>query len=277
MANYFYSVVKFVPDPVRGEQLNVGVAVVSDDGNYFSARFLPPNQTGRLRRISSIDDFRFIRDLASEMRDVQAPRLLGNAPGAVWSLDALRHASREWANTIQFSEPRAAIHERGDALLETLYARYVADPRPRRARARDRRWVRRRVQTVLVGALATARPEVAAGEVLHRDFEITGGIERHTFDYGLMNGDLRQLVHTLSLEGIDKAAIRNEVDAVAWAIDDVRKLSETPISVVTIGSGALLDRAERLYGDLAANLVRENAMDDWANVVAVDLAAASHG
>ena len=53
-----------------------------------------------------------------------------------WNAAALERAAVEWANTIQFSEVRAALHEQPDALVDSLYAKYVADPRPRVKRAR---------------------------------------------------------------------------------------------------------------------------------------------
>jgi len=278
MDAFRYSIVRYVPDPVRGEQINIGVVVAAEDPPTFRARFLPQSATGRLKRISARSDFRFIRDLAQQMAEAADDHLPLDQPGrARWSAAALERAAIEWANTIQFSEVRAALHEQPDALLDTLYTRYVADPRPTVKRARDRRWVRRRVRTSLRQALASARPAADPDELIRRDPEVEGEFEAHRFDFGLANGDLRRLVQTLSFESSDRSAVKTEADAVAWAIDDVRRRhAALPISVVTIGDGKLLASAAHVYDALGASVVREQEIPQWADATVVDLAAAVH-
>jgi len=265
-----YAIVRYVPDPVREEQVNIGVVVAREDPPYFAARFLRPNQTGRLKRLGITDDFRFIRDLAAEMSASEGERLIGGA----WDLASLEVAASEWANTVQLSPLRTALHERPEILVDSLFARYVADPRPRKTRARDRRWVRRRVRSGLRQRLLELRPEIAPAQVIRTGTSIDGEFESHSFDFSLANGDTRRLVQTLSFEGVDRAALKTEVEALAWAIDDVRRnLIATPISVVTVGEGPLLESAERIYRGLDASLVREGAIDAWVDSAIVDLAA----
>jgi hypothetical protein len=278
VAAFWYSVVRYVPDPVRGEQINIGVVVTADDPPTFRARFLPLSATGRLKRIGGRSDFRFLRDLAQQMSASGDEHLPLEEPGRPrWTYDALAKAAVEWANTIQFSEVRAALHEQPDALLDSLYTRYVADPRPPVKRARDRRWVRRRVRTSLRNALGTFRPEADPNELILQPTQVMGEFEQHRFDFGLANGDLRRLVQTLSFETSDRGALKTEVDAVAWAIDDVRRRqSSLPISVVTIGEGKLLDSAVQVYEGLEASVVREHQILAWADATVVDLAATLH-
>jgi hypothetical protein len=265
-----YAIVRYVPDPVREEQINVGVVVARDDPPYFGARFLRTTQTGRLKRLGPTSDFRFIRELAAEMSASEGARLIGGP----WDLAALEAAVSEWANTIQFSTLRTALHERPDLLIDTLYARYVADPRPPRKRARDRRWIRQRLRTGLRQRLVELRPEVLPADVIRTGTPIEGEFESHTFDFSLANGEIRRLVQTLSFEGVDRGALKTEVEALAWVIDDVRRNQiALPISVVTVGQGSLLDSAERIYRGLDAGLVREGDIEAWVDTAVVDLAA----
>jgi len=276
MDAFWYSIVRYVPDPVRGEQINIGVVVTGEDPPTFRARFIPLNATGRLKRIGGHSDFRFIRDLAQQMAEAGDDHLPLDEPGRPrWSAEALAKAAVEWANTIQFSEVRSALHEQPDALIESLYARYVADPRPTVKRARDKRWVRRRVRTSLRQALGTVRPEADPAELIRPDPQVDGEFEQHRFDFGLANGDLRRLVQTLSFESSDRSSLKTEIDAVAWAIDDVRRRpASLPISVVTIGEGKLLESAARVYEGLEASVVREQEILAWADATVLDLAAA---
>jgi hypothetical protein len=153
----------------------------------------------------------------------------------------------------------------------------VADPQPRRSRARDRQWVKRKVSQSLRQAVLAVRPEADVRQLIRRDPRIEGEFEAHQFDYGLSNGELRRLVHTLSAEGSNRVAVKTEIDAVAWAIDDVRKArTALLIDVVAIGEGKILDSAQKVYEGLEANLVREEQVEHWSEAVALGLVTALH-
>src|SRR5260370_32219286 len=110
MTTYHYSVARFVPDPIRGEALNIGVAIASDDPPSFQVRFLDEQQGRRLRQAGFADDIRFIKDLAEEMQghEVSAERV--RVPGG-WDLESLREASVGGANSVPFPDARIALHE----------------------------------------------------------------------------------------------------------------------------------------------------------------------
>ena len=55
MATYAYSLLQYVPDPIRNERLNVGVLIVGDDVSFFGSRVLPKRQQARLRRLGRAD------------------------------------------------------------------------------------------------------------------------------------------------------------------------------------------------------------------------------
>jgi hypothetical protein len=274
MDGYFYTVVRYVPDPVRGERVNIGVAVAGEHPEFFAARFTDVHRTARVKRLGSVDDLTFIADLAIEMADARrsyAELPLTESPSK-WSLAELRRSSVEWTNAIQLSELRPVLHDDPEKLLDELYARYVAYRRPRRARARDRKWVRRKVSHVLQEALLERAPDLAAAEVVERDVTLRGRLEEHQFDYRIANGAARELIRALAVETEDRDASNKEVDALAWAIDDVRQAGEdVPIDVVGVGNERILERAQRIYDGLGAALVREDEIDEWARRVVLDM------
>jgi hypothetical protein len=120
-------------------------------------------------------------------------------------------------------------------------------------------------------------PNTHPEDVIRSDPQVRGEFEEHRFDFALSNGELRQVVQTLSFEASDKDTLKTEVDAVAWAIDDVRRArGQVPISVVTIGDSKILDAAERVYTGLDASVIREPEIPAWADAVVVGLAATRH-
>lgn len=273
---YQYSIVRYVPDPTRGEQLNVGVVVAAEDDSYFGARFASSRDASRLRRLGFGEDFGFLWDLASEMEEQKRGAQLAfeMKGGVTWGIGPISAATREWANSIQFSELRGAVDDDPDALLERLFSQYVSVRRERRERARDRRWVKRKVTLGLRQGLEALNQD--PGKVLHRDERITGAHDHHTFDYALVNGKVRHLIETLSFEAGDRHLRKTRADALAWAIDDLRQVdSQLPISVATIGSGKLLDDAERVYESLGAELVREGDLEPWLERVPHQFATAT--
>lgn len=274
MATYLYSIFRYVPDPVRGEQLNIGVAVAGRDPQFFGARFLPKTQFGRLKRLGYEEDFSFIQDIAAELAaDARTPdQLIDSEVPVAWSAETLERASLEWANTIQLSAPRASIHERPEALIAALFDRYVADPRPRRQRARDRRWVRRRISQGFRQNLLTVHPGLDFDRHVRRDERVRGDLEHHEFDFVLANGQPLQFARTLSFEAGNEKALKTEIDATAWVIDDVRRANNRlPISVLSIGGGRLVRGAERLYGGLDARLIREAEIESWIDAASTSL------
>jgi hypothetical protein len=276
MAEYAYSLVQYVPDPAREERMNVGVVVASPAGDFLAGKLATQRDLGRLRRLGLALETEPLARLGESLSvSARTPDQLVVNAGAPWTYEALRRASAEWGGTLQFSAPRPVVHEQPDALLHDLYARLVADPAPRRQRARDRRWVNRRVREGLQSALAARVPTADPTEHIQRNVRVAGVVETHQFDFQLLNGRPLQLVRTLSFEGANDAALRNEVDATAWAIEDVHRAhSDLPCAVVTIGSSGLVDRASRAYLAYGAELVREPELGDWLDIAATRLALA---
>jgi hypothetical protein len=275
MATFRYSIVRYVPDPVRGERVNVGVVVADRDHTYFGSRFLTRTNLGRLKGLGFADDFRFIGELASEIAESSTGRLPLDPLAGRWTLESVEKASVEWANSVQFSELRTATHANPETLVDTLFGRYVAAPKSRRQRARDKHWVRRKVTSGLRDAVSAA--ELDPDKIIHQVERVSGQFDEHTFDYVLANGKAQHLIETMSFETTNRRALRTEVDALAWTIDDVRGVdTEVPITVATIGKGKILDDAASLYERLDAKVVREDALDPWVAEVSQELIASLH-
>jgi hypothetical protein len=95
-----YSVVQFVPDPVRQEVLNVGVVVAQ--GRSLAAKVIPQNQAGRLRAVGYERNLGFLRDLEEELNRGRVPEQTELPEGqTAWTTNDLEKAAREWGGTIR--------------------------------------------------------------------------------------------------------------------------------------------------------------------------------
>jgi len=255
---------------MRGERINIGVVVVGDDPPFFEAKLIPRTDRGRLSKMGFGTDFSFLDALSKELAASVVPEGQMTVVGGPWTHELLQRAHVEWANTVQITDLRAAVHARPTALVEALYGELVADPSARRHRARDRRWIRRRALARLRQGLQVPGLDFDAHVV--RDIKVQGALETHKFDIRLQNGHTIGLIQGLALEGIHGRS--KEIEALAWTIDDVRKHDSTvPVSVLSVGEGPILDRAEHIYDGLGAQFVRESELDSWLDNAASSLIA----
>src|SRR5438034_5730122 len=199
MATFRYSIAQYAPSPVRDERLNVGVVVVGVESSYLGSKWLGPSEFGRLKRLGFVTEFGFLTELARSFAESRTAdgQLEGVATGP-WDADALDRASHEWANTVRLTSPRGVIHDRGDALVESLFRQLVADPTAPRKRARDRRWIQGRVGRTLRKAVQDTHPQVDPSKYVVKSAPVRGGIDRHTVDYELRNGQPLQFIESLA-------------------------------------------------------------------------------
>jgi hypothetical protein len=255
-AAYQFALLLYMPDAIRQEQLNVGVAVALPDSPHAIVRTMRKSEAARLKWLGFKDDLSFLSDVREDLSEVRGRT----------SVDALRAAHQSWGGTIRVSDLRGALHSDPKMLCDELYVRYVANPRTKAEPGyRDRGVAKRRVSMILKRNLRSdaVRPKVA----------VPGLYDTHRFDYGLQNGQVLGAITVLSFDAADRRKeLQTEIDACAWAISDVRQSEERgdlDITVVTIGpESEPLARAEKIYNHLRVPLIRESEIDSWAGKVA---------
>jgi hypothetical protein len=256
-----YSVIRYVPNPIADERINVGV-VVFGEGRLLT-RFI-----SRWTRIKGFggEEIGFLREFAREI--ALAQRNLVGLPQP-WSEQTLARVSTRWRNSIQISEPRASLKD-PDALLSEVADAFLRDVGPRHRRARDKRWA---VSIATHSFSVALRGRVTnADDVLQHRVPIEGKFSSHVFDLVLANGRPMLAAEGLSFEGPDSDALRGEVDAIAWAVDDVRKggRRRLPLGIVALPpkrATATFSRAEKTFRGLGADFVLEGNVDKWARMM----------
>lgn len=121
-----YSIVRYVPDPLREERVNVGVALVAEDGSFARCRFL--HNWSRVRGFGA-EDISFLKEFAADLeREMARTADLFEPRG--FEADCLGAYAANWANSIQLSEPRASVADDLDALLTRLVHQFLVEPTP---------------------------------------------------------------------------------------------------------------------------------------------------
>lgn len=106
----FFSVIKYIPDPIASESINIGVVVFGVGEPTF--RFT--NNWKRAYTFGKIETS-FLREFAEDIQNKQLG-IFGET--RQWNETSLVKVLSRWKNSIQFTSPRASIKSPVDLLDE---------------------------------------------------------------------------------------------------------------------------------------------------------------
>ena len=236
--NLSYSVARYVPSLVRGEALNLGVALEVPDEDKLLVRFAGSLSRARLifpdADVATLGLLRKYFTQTTESVTTSAP-VFGYSDLERLTLEGL---VTECRNTVfQFSEPAVTVADDARAELEDLYQTFVA-PRiataasviriPQMAPARVRRRLYDRLDRA--GFIGPQR--------LQQQFRVRGTVYPWEFDLGHSNGRV-DLVQSIALAGPEDAAATRAL-LLAAQVDDIRQANNLVGRVI-----AAADRLER--------------------------------
>jgi hypothetical protein len=265
MAPSYYTVAQYVPDAVTDERVNIGVIA-------FDEHSIRPAFLRRWRRVSQfagpLDVVPALRELAESFTDAASSESpWGAGPLTVDRITAL---TADWTHSVQFTVPRASTLD-VDALIADIAPRLLVEPRARKRQFRDKRVAVTLAKRSLERALK-GRP--AANLALLTAADLDGDLAHHRFDLALANGRVKLAAQGLSFEG-NPPHLQREVDATAWAIDDIRKRdAEVQLSVIALpprSQSKTYTSAKRIFEGLDAEVVEESAADLWATASVLTL------
>jgi len=269
----YYSVVQYVPDATRGERVNIGVLATNQAGTAAGAKFL--HNWSRVRQFGR-EDISFLREFAQWVENqIKMQPSLFEPPPRRWNVDLLNQMGREWQNSIQLVPAKPSTLSMSD-LVERMYERLVKEPAPRQRGFRDKRSATHKAVRAVKRAVIERlqRPE-AAERVKTREW-IKGSLDEHRFDLVVQNEHPLVAAQGLSFEVPYSPEMEKDIDALAWAVDDISRTDLGPtVSIIALppqGKSAEYDRARRIYEELGATFVLEHEIDPWAADVAAKLA-----
>ncbi len=213
---FVYSAIRFVPDPARGEFVNFGVVVGSDETGEWDVRV-----AGNQKRARRIDDngvlpvlLQFTNELGKQVDRAEEFYLLENSSmSEAW----LTKAWQECNNVVQFSRPAPIAANSLEEALGLMFGKLVVDPESS-ALAYKRK-------TTAVSALRRAYVEVGIKKGAHLFESTTVQAEKHAenFDFAVANGKVVQLSQAWSFQLPNQKELSESIKSFAWTVAHVRK------------------------------------------------------
>lgn len=220
---YVYSVVRFVPDPARGEFINVGAIVGSEESSEWQLR-----QIENPKRARFVDDQRTLPIVWSFLDNVG--RIVDDYDEAVNKvLDPNVELSEAWLqqlyvdhrNVVQLSPPTPMVAASAEEALETVFEELIVDP------AREKRGIQNK-HTALAAVRRSYRTnQIGKDNVRERVTLETHHNHREKVDFAVTNGRVVQLTHTWSFQVTNQDELAEHVKAWGWTIRDAREYGGT--------------------------------------------------
>jgi hypothetical protein len=208
-----FAIVKYVPDPLRDEPVNIGV--VGMVAHRLILRSIP--KYGRVKRASGVQDtdpldtaLRFLRSALDRSSGVTLTELASSTFGI-----------------IRFGEVQGGLTEDPIDFIDDLYERYVGDVVTPRAQNVTRQTIRHSVRN----AIASKGIDSHMFSIWKRRFQGASG--RHEFDFGSENGAVT-LLRGISLQTEETYALRDARELSLAAIDSKRMQERIDRDVVVI-------------------------------------------
>ena len=269
-----YSVIRYVPDVFADERINIGVMVWGE--GRVRAQFV--TDWRRVERFGR-RDVAFLREFAVwvESDDGQAPLSIDGS--ARFSETLARQVAGRWGGSIQLSDPRPSMRT-VDATLRAIAARFLRDPRPQAEEADDReaavREATRRIRGAVEGTIGRE-----ALENVRSEWDVGGDVSSHRFDVVVSNDNEAPLgiVRAMSFRVERGESVRQQVDAFAWAAQDVRarlaKQKLVPRIVAYVippkGPSEVFDHAHRTMHHLRITMCDADTFSAWVDGVVGEL------
>jgi len=252
-----YHVLRYNPNLVRDEWVNIGVLIHDPQNGHARARFIEEeSEFARVRRLHANADLALLRALAADF-EAQFESQRGKLD------EFFRKLEETLSNALQLSPQKGVLTEDLDAELDRLYRDHVEPPAFRRTAAQvlaSRSGVRARARDVFRRAGILRRMEQ---HLRVEEFTYPGDSLRLDFAYRA-NGT-RGFAHALTLAG---GATQAKV--LAFTAEAIRaKLAETSFAALTEAAPSAGDKQHqfivRLLEDQGIELVPANRLESFAS------------
>lgn len=224
-----YTIVQYLPNPITGERVNVGVIVLGEDRAY--CRFL--KNWRRVKQFGA-EDLGFLRAFARDTSNACSPQQSFEHVPETAKLDRaiVARMIEEWANSLQLTPLRGSLLEAKD-LLGQLASRFLVEPQTVTRGYLDRK----HAASMAIRSVSEVVSEKSHGmktDLVHTRYPVRGEFSSHKFDVAVANGVPFFLAHGLSFETSEKER-EEAVQLALWGFRDVREEdAELPMGVVLV-------------------------------------------
>jgi hypothetical protein len=221
-----FSLIRFVPDPARGEFVNIGAVAGSDDAAEWELRLV-----SNLSRAKALDERGVLSkafEFAASLEDSIATLEPGAAQDSIESMssDLLSRLAADMQNVVQVSAPAPIAADGAEAALDLVFDQLVLDA----ARKSFPFEKKHRAQ----GAVRQAyRSHAVPTSAIRERAAVRSGVFDGLFDFAVHNGRTVQLVQCWSFQLPNQSDLAEQVKAWSWLVHEIRRSG----GELTFGSG----------------------------------------
>lgn len=263
----FYTVIQYIPNPVIGERVNIGVIVYSQ--GKVLVQFL---HNWKRAQTFAKRDLSFLKDFASNIEQAAIQPQLPHTPGE-WQLSetTIGKMIASWKGVIQLTEVgggRIEIHE----LLARVSSEFLVQPAQVAKTYRDKRSAVAIAAQSIETALKSHLPQQDVKSLIKRDEPVSGTVMPQEFDVVAKNGRVYFAAQGLSFQIQDKKHLPDQIRLLTLAISDVHKhQKDLPVGVVVLPplrddeAFDFYEKAEKRLISVGASVISEDDALTWAN------------
>ena len=214
---HVFSLIRFVPDPARGEFINVGALVGCEESSEWGIRQI--SNARRARALGSPDSL----DAVWSFID----RLGGDIDQYQDSLESLLEAdvdlSEEWLeclyhdhrNIVQLSPPAPMVADSAEDALDRVFDLMILDPARQRY---GNRWK----NEVLAATRKAYREHSLTQSDIHERVVLSADSYSDRFDFAITNGTTLQLVRSWSFQVSGWQQLSDQIKSWGWTVRSTR-------------------------------------------------------
>ena len=219
-----YFLVRYVPDSVRNESINIGLLLHSPEERYLGCIFT--TDLRRVKRFHGQADLRLLRSL-QEHFETEIDEHESDLD------DYLQLLQNSLSNLIQLTPPRSCFLDDPQAQIEDLFFRYVGSPSAPSPLEETRLRIKQRLNAAFLNAGVWERLEkrIPASRW-------TRPGDPFTFDFGYKPDGVVKLIHALSLRRDTQLA-----KSLVYTLDRVRKAEPAQLTAVVESGAGMGDAA----------------------------------
>lgn len=215
---YTYWILRFVPDVLRGEQVNVGVLVGSDSGDWAIRRVRSFRRANRIGGDAAMIE-PWLSRIERQVRDFQHPPLELFSeldPDGEFSVARIERLRVRMNNLVQLSAPQSAEGATARETADFLFS-FLVDESALPSRSNTRRHLVRKLQHdyqelagLNLGSRLQARPRASVGR------------QNGRFDFAVVNDHVNQLSHVWSFDLQDADSLEQDIHAWNYLVTRIR-------------------------------------------------------
>jgi hypothetical protein len=217
MARYVYSLVRFVPDPVRGEFINVAAVVGSEETGEWEVQ-----QASNLRRARALDENLTLPAVTSVIEHITGTIdafLDANEAGEEVSSESeptekwLRVLSGAYRHIVQLTPPTPLVAESADQAMDIVFNELIVDPE-----GRPLPYVRRTAASKKLRRAYLGTKQLRRGTDFFEHVALKSGEHEEQLDFAVVNGAVLQLAQAWSFAVPDQRKLARRVRAWGWTL-----------------------------------------------------------